>query len=487
MQSDAHVSSPPPANVGGSAGNSGPPDMTLLGRWNTVTRQPPELGRITATLIRITGQNGVANRKTLIREFEKIQSGDRQVYNVKDASELFDFLLAYGVLYRKNERWIVETQRMQELTIACDNHKPLPYDFVVSITPGEACGCPQPADIIAPPAPEKALVVKPPALEEPKPFVVKRVAFMTASEIRVVEAIAICQVDTVVGELRSPVHMSDQVCKESDIGAYFGGERELFVVELRRLVNAGIVEIRKGTGPGGEYDALALTMPYEELKLVIHPIAVRHPVAVPRHVDDVIARVLALEGLNVSKGGLHATVRASVVARLKSRGVAADPDKLADVITHRMIRHHPAAPEKGWGLAIQGRDGVDAVICYPGLTSVEFVPIARDVFAEDVETERLDTPVIQAPPAPPRFIAVSDVGEGMSEVDLDLIITDAPALIAAAQAEKERRVEAARVAADLALKAARRADLERRREAAAAEAARVAAELEAIEAELAVA
>lgn len=446
--------SPP---IDGAVHVGGPPDPTLRGRWTTTTRPPPSFLSVIATLARVSNGDSLPSRKTVIKAIRNIDGG--KAYSANDAAELYEFLASYAAIEQLPDgRWAMNALRCQELEIAIANCKPLPYAFVATSTPGEACGCPQPANSVVPPNVEEVPVAKAPVANPPKAFVVKRAAYMTASEIRALEAIDVCQTDTVVGEPRSPVHMSDEVFLVSELGKYFGGGRELFVVELRRLVNAGIVEIRKCTGPGGEYDTLVLTVPYEELKLVMTPIVVRHPIAVPRHVVDVIDRILALEGLSVSRGGLHATVRASVVARLKSRGVAAQPDKLADVITHRMIRHNPAALEKGWGLAVQGRDGVDAMICYPGLTPVEFVPIARDVFAGDVETEQ---PVAQS--APPRLIAVSDVGEGMSEVDLDLIIAEAPVLLEAAKAEKERRVEAARVAAEAQARVELRLELQKKR------------------------
>lgn len=489
MQSDSAVlqSAPP---VGDSTGTPGPViDLTLLGRWNTVNRPPPMLGPVHAMLLRVSGRTGIANRKTLIRNFGKIRIeeggvvGNRTAYTEADARDLFDFLVAYGVLYQQNSRWLVETQRMQELIIACENQKSLPYAFVVTSTPGEACGCPQPVNIVAPPKAEEGPVAETPAAEPPKPFVVKRAAFMTLSEIRTIEAIVLCQADTVVGELRSPVHMSDDAFAASEIGKYFGSGRELFAAELRRLVNAGIVEIRKGTGPGGEYDALVLSVPYTELEHAITPIVARQPIAMPRYVLDVVERILALEGLNVSKGGLYATVRAAVIARIKNKGVvsAKQQDRMADVITHRMLRYNPTSLEKGWGFVSQGRDDVDAVICYPGLAPVELICIGRDLLTEAEEVPPAPT---LPPPAPPRFIAVGDIGEGTDEALLDQAIATLPAVLEAATVEKARRAEVARAAAEAAARAARRAELERRRGAAAAELARKAAEAEAAAATL---
>ncbi len=462
-------------SVDGAGPFGGPPDPTLLGRWTTTTRPPPAFFSVIETLVKVNNGDGLPSRKTVIKTIRK-NVGEGTVYTNNDAEELYEFLVRYAAIEQlPNGRWTMNASRCRELEIAIDNRKPLPFDFIVTNTPGEACGCPQPANSVVPPKADEEPAVKPspPVVDAPKLFVVERVAYMTASEIKALEAIAICQASTVVGELRSPMHMTDEVFAESDIGKCFGGERDLFVVELHRFVRAGIVEIRPNTGPDGQYDVLVLPVPYDDLKGSIVPITVRYPIAVPRHVVDAIDRVLALEGLNVSKGGLHATVRASVVARLKSRRIAVQPDKLADVITHRMIRHHPAALEKGWGLAAQGRGGVDAVICFPGLTPVEFVPIARDIFAEDVETEQSAAP----PPPPPSFIAVGDIGEGTDEALLDQVITEWPAVLEAAQAEKARRAE-------VAARAARRAELEQKREAAAEQAVRKAAEAEAAAAEL---
>lgn len=442
------------------SGAVSPVDPTLLTPWNTIRRPPPELGPIMAMLRRVIGQNGVANKVTLVREFMRLKKEDRKVYTEQGAKDLFEFFVAYGVLYQQpNQTWHMDDQRLQEVTIACDNCKPLAHNFVVTTIPGEACGCPQTANARPPAKEAEGSAAKPTAsVDQPKPFVVQRVAFMTASCIRTLEAINVCQEDTVVGEVRSPVHMSDEAFLASDIGKYFGGERDLFAVELYRLVEAGIVEVRKGTGPGGVYDALVLPVPFKSLHIT--PITERKAIALPGHVLDVVNRVLALEGLTIKKGSLHSTIRATVSARIRNKGVAKETDKLADRLVDRMLRYNPAEPEKGWGLVTAGRNGVDAEICYPGLGPVEFVEngdIMRDIPVNEV----VSSPKPELPSsAPPRFIAVSDVGESTSEADLDRILADGEAILAAARAEKDRRVEAARVAAELAVKAARRAELE---------------------------
>jgi hypothetical protein len=436
------------------SGGAPPPGRNT--RYNTLTSPPPKFGAVKARLMRGAGRNGFARKDEVVAA---IRTADRREYADSAAQDLFRFLEVYGAVYQHdNGRWFVEGLRFQELEIACENQKPLAYDFVVTTVPGAACGCPQGGAGLGSGKPA-AKGGTPPANggELEKPLVIRRLAYMSHLERHTLEVIDVFMQGTVVGEFRSPTHLDDDAFRASDFGKLFGWPRELFVAILDRFIAAGIIVVCPATGPDGAFDALVFRIPFTEIQIV--EIIDRRPQAIPAIVMDLIVRTLDLEGLTSFKDGLTATVKKAMVDRLSRRGIV-HGEKVVDVFAGRLFHFNEAQPENGWGLVLPGVRGADAAICLPGFAPVQFVEdstfmksLPRSVTipapAQEMPTTAVATPKVRA-------LTLEDI-QGLGDEALATHLADAEVLLAALQAEGPRR-EAERALV------ARRAELQARLE-----------------------
>jgi len=409
-----------------------------------------------SALHRGVGRHGIANRNVAIGLIRSLRSAGKQPFPDSAADEVFRFLDAYGVLHQSgnDQHWFLDQLRMNELQIACDNGKPLEYGFKITNIPGEACGCPQVQKEGASADRSQASAIGKGAAS-PKPIRVWRVAYVTPLEHHAAEVIHACQTDTVVGEFRSPVYMDNTQFAKSEFGRLFSyGQnsdlaRDQFSLALDRFVAAGIIEIRKATGPEGVFDALVFTVPFDEIHFVRIP--ERKVATVPGFILNIVARVVAMEGITSFSISLAATIRGSIIARFKGHGVR-QPEIVADELVALMLRRDTTDSKLGWGLLVEGHKSGEVLVCYPGLGPVQLVPegaIMRGIIAREKTA-----PAHQAPPAPPRLLTVADI-PGMDDDQLAKATLHAVALTEALQAEGPRRIEVRR-------KADLKANLERR-------------------------
>lgn len=415
-------------------------------RYRTASNPPRQFAAVEAALNAGNGDRGYKDTKEMI---STIRSAARGVYREdSSASELVRFLDHYGVLTKTGSRLVVDPRRLRRVREACEQQEDLALDFVLEAPQPPINGAGKHTG--------------------PKPVRIQRVAHVTDVEHLMIEVVHACGTDTVVGEVRSPIHMSDEEFDKSDLGQHFGMKRDVFMLALDRFVAAGILQVRKATGPGGVYDAIAFAVPFKEIRFA--RIAERKVAPIPQFILNIVARILALEGIASISVNLATTIRDAVITRFKGHGVR-NSEAVADQLVALMIRPDTMDLAPGWGLLTEGHKLGDVVACYPGLGPVQLVPesnIMRGVIARE-----MTVPAPQVLPPLPRLLTVADI-PCMDDAAVAQAMIDVGVLAEALQAEGPRRVEVAR-------KAARKAELEARisasREATvaqAAEAARVA-------------